>query len=219
MNKYFKMIQVDFFTFNPFQENTYILSDETKECIIIDPGCYEPSEKEKLASFIENQNLKPVKLINTHCHIDHVLGNSFVAEKYKLQLELNLLEIPLLRAVGSYASQFGIFCEPSPEPFALIKEGDVIQFGNSLLTIIFTPGHSPGSLCFYNEKEKLLISGDVLFQMSIGRTDLPGGDYDMLIKSIREKLFVLKDDVKVYPGHGSATTIGFEKANNPFLMI
>lgn len=209
---------VDFFTFNPFQENTYILSDETKQCIIIDPGCYDSNEKDELAAFIENQKLKPVKLINTHCHIDHVLGNKFIADKYNLQLELNFLEIPLLRAVGNYASMYGIYCDPSPEPFALLKEGDVLKFGNTSLQILLTPGHSPGSICLYNEKEKLLIAGDVLFQMSIGRTDLPGGDYDTLIKSIREKLFILPDDVKVCPGHGPATTIGFEKKNNPFLQ-
>ena len=211
------MIKIDSFTFNPFQENTYVLSDETKDCLIIDPGCYDSFEKDELVSLIENQNLKPVKLLNTHCHVDHVLGNKFIADKYKLQIELNFLEIPLLRAVTEYAPQYGIFCEPSPEPFALLNEGDTIKFGNSELKILFTPGHSPGSICFYHEKEEFIISGDVLFQMSIGRTDLPGGDYNTLIKSIREKLFVLDDEVKVYPGHGPMTTIGFEKKNNPFL--
>ncbi|MFI5218091.1 MAG: MBL fold metallo-hydrolase [Bacteroidia bacterium] len=212
------MIQVDFFTFNPFQENTYILSDETKECVIIDPGCYESFEKDELSAFIENQKLNPVKLLNTHCHIDHVLGNNFIAGKYKLQLELNFLEIPLIRAVSDYAPQYGIFCEPSPEPFALLNEGDLVKFGKSELKILFTPGHSPGSICFYCEKEEFVIGGDVLFQMSIGRTDLPGGDYDTLIKSIREKFFVMDDDVKVYPGHGPFTTVGYEKKNNPFLI-
>ena len=209
---------VDYFTFNPFQENTYILSDETRQCIIIDSGCYDSNEKDELSSFIENQKLKPVKLLNTHCHIDHVLGNKFVADKYKLQLELNFLEIPLIRAVADYAPQYGIFCEPSPEPFALLNENDIVKFGNSELKVLFTPGHSPGSICFYAEKDKIIISGDVLFQMSIGRTDLPGGDYDTLIKSIREKLFTLPGDVKVYPGHGPVTTIGYEKSNNPFLV-
>lgn len=211
------MIQVDFFTFNPFQENTYILSDETKECVIIDPGCYESFEKDELKVFIETQKLKPVKLLNTHCHIDHVLGNNFIAGKYKLQLELNFLEIPLIRAVSDYAPQYGIFCEPPPEPFAMLNESDVVKFGNSELKILFTPGHSPGSICFYSETDKIIISGDVLFQMSIGRTDLPGGDYDTLLKSIREKLFTLPDEVEVYPGHGPKTSIGFEKRNNPFL--
>jgi len=211
------MIQIDFFTFNPFQENTYILSDETKECLVIDPGCYDSFEKDELERFITDQNLKPVKLLNTHCHIDHVLGNKFVADKYKLPLELNSKEVPLLKAVKEYAPQYGIYCEPSPEAAVFLNEGDRVRFGNSELKVLFTPGHSPGSICFFNEKEKFIISGDVLFQMSIGRTDLPGGDYDTLIKSIREKLFVLDDDIKVYPGHGPMTNIGFEKKNNPFL--
>lgn len=211
------MIQVDFFTFNPFQENTYILSDETKECVIIDPGCYDSGEKDELSSFIENQKLKPVKLLNTHCHIDHVLGNNFIAGKYKLQVELNFLEIPFLKAVVDYAPQYGIFCEPSPEPFALLNEDDVVKFGNSELKVLFTPGHSPGEICLYSASGKFVIAGDVLFQMSIGRTDLPGGNYDTLIKSIREKLFTLPDEVTVYSGHGPSTNIGFEKKNNPFL--
>jgi hydroxyacylglutathione hydrolase len=213
------MIKIDFFTYNPFQENTYILSDETKECIIIDPGCYESFEKDELASFIENQKLKPVKLINTHCHIDHVLGNKFVSDKYNLRVELNSLEVPLLDAIPAYGPQYGIFCEPTPEPFTFLNEGENIKFGNCELKILHTPGHSPGSICLYNEKEKFAISGDVLFQMSIGRTDIPGGNYETLIRSIREKLFLLTDDYKIYPGHGPATTIGYEKRNNPFLNV
>ncbi len=212
------MIKVDFFTFNPFQENTYILSDETGECIIIDPGCYSPAEKDELKSFLENQHLKPVRLLNTHCHIDHVLGNKFVADTYALQLELHLMEIPLLRAVTEYGPQYGIFPEPVPEPTVLIQEGDLVKFGNVSLRVLFTPGHSPGSICFYDETARVLVSGDVLFQMSIGRTDLPGGDYNQLISSITNVLFRLPDDVIVYPGHGPSTTIGFEKKNNPFLI-
>jgi hydroxyacylglutathione hydrolase len=212
------MLKIDFFTFNPFQENTYILHDESGQCIIIDPGCYTPSEKDELKNFIENQKLKPVRLLNTHCHIDHVLGNRFVADTYGLQLELHLMELPLLRAVTEYGPQYGIFPEPFPEPTLLISEGDEIKFGNTKLKVLFTPGHSPGSICFYDESGKTIVSGDVLFQMSIGRTDMPGGSYNQLIKSIQEVLFRLPDDVKVYPGHGPYTTIGFEKKNNPFLI-
>jgi len=212
------MLKIDFFTFNPFQENTYLLHDETGQCIIIDPGCYTPAEKDELKNFIENQKLKPVRLINTHCHIDHVLGNRFVADTYGLQLELHLMELPLLRAVTEYGPQYGIFPEPFPEPTLLISEGDQINFGNSKLKVLFTPGHSPGSICFYDEAGKTIVSGDVLFQMSIGRTDMPGGNYNQLIKSIQEVLFRLPDDVRVYPGHGPYTTIGFEKKNNPFLL-
>lgn len=211
------MLKIDCLTFNPFQENTYILYDETKDCIIIDPGCYDYEEKQELKNFIENKQLKPVRLLNTHCHIDHVLGNKFIADTYKLQLELHLMEIPLLRAVTAYGPQYGIYPEAVPEPTLLIKEGTIIKFGNTSLKVILTPGHSPGSLCFYCEADKKIVSGDVLFQMSIGRSDLPGGDYNQLIKSIKENLFDLPDDVTVYPGHGPTTTIGFEKKNNPFL--
>lgn len=211
-------MKTDYFTYNPFQENSYVLHDETSECIIIDPGCYTPAEKEELKGFIIQQKLKPVRLINTHCHIDHVLGNRFIADTFKLQLEVHLMEMPLLRAVAEYGPQYGIFPEEIPEPVLLLSENDMVKFGNTMLKIFFTPGHSPGSLCFYNEKDKVLIGGDVLFQMSIGRTDLPGGNYQQLIRSIKEVLFNLPDEVKVYPGHGPPTTIGFEKANNPFLL-
>ena len=211
------MLQVDYFTFNPFQENTYILSDETKNCIIIDPGCYSPAEKDELSSFISRQQLNPVRLLNTHCHIDHVLGNRYVADTYGLQLELHLMEIPLLRAVTEYGPQYGIFPDPVPEPTVLIREGDEIVFGHTRLKVLLTPGHSPGSLCFYDETSLTLISGDVLFLQSIGRTDLPGGDYNQLISSINKVLFTLPDEVKVFPGHGPSTSLGFEKKNNPFL--
>lgn len=211
------MIHVQTFTFNPFAENSYVLSDETQECIIIDPGCYDQKEQQILSDYIKAQNLKPVRLINTHCHIDHVLGNAFVAREWNLQLEINFLEIPLLRAVTDYGPSYGIYCEPFPEPFAYLNEGDVVKFGNSCLNVIHTPGHSPGSLCFVSDKQQFVVAGDVLFHMSIGRTDLPGGDYDTLIQSISEKLYQLPDTFKVYPGHGQATSIGFEKKNNPFV--
>ncbi|MBL7930103.1 MAG: MBL fold metallo-hydrolase [Bacteroidia bacterium] len=211
------MIHLEKFTFNPFAENTYVLSDETSECIIIDAGCYDQKEQQILKDYIKSQNLKPLKLINTHCHIDHVLGNAFVAREWKLQLELNFLEIPLLRAVADYGPSYGIYCEPSPEPFAYLNEGEVVKFGNSILKIIHAPGHSPGSLCFVSDEQQFVIAGDVLFQMSIGRTDLPGGNYDTLIQSISQKLYRLPDNYKVFPGHGPPTSIGFEKKNNPFV--
>lgn len=211
------MIRIETFTFNPFAENTYVLSDETGESIIIDPGCYDHKEQKVLSDYIESHSLKPVRLLNTHCHIDHVLGNAFAARKWKLQLELNFLEIPLLRAVADYGPSYGIYCEPSPEPFAYLNDGDQVKFGNSILNVIHTPGHSPGSLCFISDEQHFVIAGDVLFQMSIGRTDLPGGNYDTLIHSISEKLYRLPDSFKIYPGHGPPTSIGFEKKNNPFV--
>ena len=210
-------MQLKYFTFNPFQENTYILFDETNEAVIIDPGCYDAEEKKILFDFIKSEKLNPVRLLNTHCHIDHVLGNKFVSDAFGLKPEIHPIELPLLKAVSQYGANYGIFAEPSPEPLTTLEENKTIQFGTTVLTMIFSPGHSPGSICFYNEATKILIGGDVLFRMSIGRTDLPGGDMDTLLKSIREKLFTLPGDVVVYPGHGPSTTIAFEQLNNPFL--
>jgi hydroxyacylglutathione hydrolase len=211
------MIRIDFFTFNPFQENTYILSDETKECIIIDPGCYSPPEKKEIAEFIRANELKPVKLILTHSHIDHVLGNAFIFESYGLKPVMHKLEAPALQQVLQYGHIYGIHADPSPEPELFIDEGNAVEFGNSKLDVLFTPGHSPGSISLVNHHQQFILSGDVLFYGSIGRTDLPGGDYDTLIASIKNKLLPLGDDFKVYSGHGPATDIGFERKNNPFI--
>ena len=207
------------FTFNPFQENTYILHDETKECIIIDPGCFTQEEKDKLVQFISDNELKPVRLINTHCHLDHIFGNHFVSTKYNLELEIHRGELPVLEAVPMVCRNYGIpFSEPEVKPGRFIEEGEEIKFGNTVLKTLFTPGHSPASLSFFCEKDKYVIAGDVLFYGSIGRTDLPGGDFQTLISVIKEKIFPLGDDVKVYSGHGPATTVGFEKSSNPFLQ-
>jgi hydroxyacylglutathione hydrolase len=213
------MTLVATFTFNPFQENTYILYDDSKECIIIDPGCYDEGEKLELAVFIEQNGLKPVRLINTHCHIDHVFGNHFIITKYNLPLEIHEGELSVLNAVQQVSMMYGIpFDDPIPIVDKFIKEGEIIKFGNSKLEAIFTPGHSPASLSFYCKEAGFLIAGDVLFYGSIGRTDLPGGNFNTLISSIKDKLFQLGDDVEVYPGHGQKTTIGFEKRTNPFLV-
>lgn len=212
------MISIQSFTFGPFQENTYVLYDETSECIVIDPGCYDDDERKQLADFIENKKLKPVKLINTHCHLDHVFGNGFIADKYNLKLEINKQDKVVLDAFLMTASLYNLQAQPSPPPAVYLEEGDKVKFGNSELEILFTPGHSPGSITFYNRSQKFMIAGDVLFYGSIGRTDLPGGDYNTLISSIKNKLFPLGDDFTVYNGHGSSTTIGFERKNNPFLV-
>lgn len=211
------MIEIQAFTFNPFQENTFVLYDETKECIIIDPGCYSQAEKKALSDFIETKGLKPVKLLNTHCHIDHILGNKYVSEKYGLLPEFNEKDLEILQATTVYGPSMGIKVEQSPLPVNFLDEGDVIEFGNSKLDVIFTPGHCPGEICFYSTSQKIVIGGDVLFYGSIGRTDLPGGDYATLIHSIKTKLLPLGDDYTVYPGHGPETTIGLEKRQNPFL--
>lgn len=211
------MIQIEAFTFNPFQENTFVLYDETKECVIIDPGCYSDSEKSELADFIEKNELKPVHLLNTHCHIDHILGNKFISEKYGLLPQFNEKEVEILLATTAYGPSMGIHVDASPIPENYLDEGDIVKFGNSQLEIIFTPGHCPGEICFYHTGQKFVIGGDVLFYGSIGRTDLPGGDYASLINSIKTKLLPLGDDYVVYPGHGPETNIGLEKRQNPFL--
>lgn len=211
------MIQIQHFVFNPFQENTYILSDESKECVIIDPGCSNESEKKELIEFIQEEELKPVRLLNTHCHIDHIFGNAFVAKKYNLGLEIHREDLEVLHSLPQVSHLYGFNAEESIEPKNFLNEGDKITFGNSTLDVIFTPGHSPGSVCFINKEGRFVIGGDVLFFRSIGRTDLPGGDHATLLKSIREKVFMLDNDFVVFPGHGQQTEIGFEKENNPFL--
>lgn len=212
------MITIASFTFNPFQENTFVLFDESKEAVIIDPGCYAQAEKEILSDFIEKKELKPVRLLNTHCHIDHVLGNKYIAERYHLVLEMHKGEIPVLEAVVQYGSMMGLQVEESPAPGKFIDENDVIEFGNSKLEIRFTPGHSPASICFYSEADEFIIAGDTLFQGSIGRTDLPGGNMDTLMKSIERELLSLPDDTRVYPGHGPHTTVGAERKSNMFIL-
>lgn len=212
------MLKVHKHTFNPFQENTYIIEDESKECVIIDPGCNNDKERNQLVQTIQANGLKPVKLLNTHCHIDHFPGNKFVCETYGLLPEFHEVELQVMYAALDYQALFGFKLEASPEPKNYLKEGDVVKFGNSAFQVFFTPGHSPGSLSFYSEPDKLIISGDVLFQGSVGRFDLPGASGKVLFKSIMEKLMVLPDDVKVYSGHGPETFIGVERRNNPYLQ-
>ncbi len=212
------MISIKEFTFSPFEENTYVLYDETKECIIIDPGCYDTHEKKELDSFIDKNGLKPVKLINTHCHLDHVFGNEFVVNTYDIPFEIHRGELPVLAAFRKSCERYGIpLKNDSPPPTGFIEEGDYVTFGKSKLLALFTPGHSPASLSFYSKEDKFVIAGDVLFFDSIGRTDLPGGSLETLIKSIVTKFYPLGDDVKVYSGHGKSTTVGRERKQNPFL--
>ena len=211
------MLQIKSFTFNPFSENTYVLYDDTSEAIIIDPGCYEREEKAELFDFIKTQKLIPTKLLNTHCHIDHVLGNAYAINTYDIPLWFHKNEEPVLRAVTSYASNYGFPSYQDSKANHYIKEGEDIKFGNIRLKAILVPGHAPGHLVFYHEESRICIGGDTLFQGSIGRTDLPGGDHETLLTAIKEKLFILPEDVVVYPGHGPTTTIGYEKLNNPFV--
>jgi hydroxyacylglutathione hydrolase len=212
------MIKLKHFTFNPYQENTYVLYDDTLECVIIDPGMLDAREQNQLVAFIKDQKLKPTLLLNTHCHIDHVLGNKFVYDMWSLKPQFHQGELIVLQAVAGYAPQMGINYELSPEPEVFLEETGTVSFGNSSLQLIFAPGHSPAHLCFYAKDDNFLIGGDVLFYTSVGRSDLPGGNHDLLIKNIKEKLFVLPDNCTVFPGHGQETTIGFEKINNPYLQ-
>lgn len=211
------MINIKQFAFNPYRENTYVLFDESGSCVIIDPGMYDGNEQNEFVNFINGAGLTPVLLLNTHCHIDHVLGNKFVFDNWGLKPQFNRGELPILEAIPGYAPQMGMNYELSPLPDVFLGESGQVSFGNSVLDLIFAPGHSPAHLCFYSEADSFLIGGDVLFYNSIGRTDLPGGNHEQLLNSIRQNLFILPDDTKVFPGHGPSTTIGYEKQHNPFL--
>ena len=212
------MIKIKQFTFNPVRENTYILFDETNDCVIIDPGMYDSDEQNIFYRFIKDNNLNPVLLLNTHCHYDHVFGNKFVFDNWSLKPQFHKGELIVLQSIPGYVPQMGLNYELSPEPEVFLPESGSVTFGSSVLELIFAPGHSPAHLCFYSRADNFLIGGDVLFYNSIGRTDLPGGNHNQLINSIRQNLFILPDDCEVFPGHGPATTIGFEKQHNPFLQ-
>lgn len=212
------MVQIHSLVFNPFQENTYILYDETKECAIIDAGMYSSDEQAKLVKTIETLDLKPVIALQTHLHIDHVFGCSFILEKYGLAPQAHIADEFILENTKSYARQFGVNLKETPPALGgYLEEGDEVKFGNTVLKVIHVPGHSPGGVLFYNLQLGILVSGDVLFKGSIGRSDLSGGNQHELISGIQAKVMVLPDDVIVYPGHGSSTTIGFERISNPFL--
>jgi hydroxyacylglutathione hydrolase len=213
------MLTVKTFIFNPVQENSYILYNEEKQCCIIDPGCYFENESKELRSFVQNSGLTPVLLLNTHCHLDHVFGNKFVHEEWGLPLHIHENEKPLLDYAPESARIWQMPFENYSGPINYLKEGETVSIGKDSLDILFTPGHSPGSLSFYSEDSGFVIDGDVLFHFSIGRSDLPGGDFETLFQSIQTKLFTLPDETKVYSGHGSMTTIGLEKMNNPFVKL
>lgn len=211
------MINLIYFTFNPFQENTYVLYDETKEAVIIDPGCFTQQEFDFFADSLASEGLTPVRLLNTHCHLDHIGGNQFVMDRYKLKLEAHELDLPTLHQATLSAKMYGIneFI-PSPEPDIFIDENDIIHFGNSTLSIKFVPGHAPGHIVFYAEEEGFVICGDTIFKGSMGRTDLPGGNESTLISRVKSEILTLPEKTLLYPGHGPSTTVGEEKRTNPF---
>ena len=209
---------IKIFTFNPIQENTYVVHDETGEAIVIDAGCYFDEEKIKLKSYIDEQGLTLKRVLNTHLHFDHQFGNKFLFETYGILPEAHPADESLLQGVIARAMIYGFPIQEDAQKLGnYLSEHQEIKFGNTVLRCILIPGHSPGHLVFYNEKEHILFGGDVLFRGSIGRTDLEQGDHAELIKNITEKLLVLPDQTIVYPGHGPATTIGEEKKSNPFL--
>ncbi len=206
------------FTFNPFRENTYLVYDETNEAVIIDAGCLDIGEKHKLENFISDNNLQLKRVLNTHLHIDHQFGNKYLFETYGLKPEACMEDEFLLENVKVQAAMFGLpMNETAQEIGNNINDNQEIKFGNSTLKALHCPGHSPGSMCFYSESNGLLFAGDVLFQGSIGRTDLQKGDYATLIRSITTRLMPLPDSTVVYCGHGESTTIGEEKRSNPYL--
>ena len=211
------MIHVEIFPFSPIQENTYVLYNEKGNALIIDPGCYFSAEQETLKDFLHSKQLTPVQLLNTHCHLDHVFGNKWVHKQYGLELFLHKDEEIMLAVAPESGKKWGLPFENYTGPLHFLQEGDTIHLDDDELMIIAAPGHSPGSLCFYCKAQGFIIGGDVLFRNSIGRTDLPGGNHALLLKNIREKLFVLPDETIVYSGHGEPTTIGYEKKNNMHL--
>jgi glyoxylase-like metal-dependent hydrolase (beta-lactamase superfamily II) len=211
------MIKIEKFVVNPLGENSFIVSDETGECIFIDPGFYFSEEHDEIKAYVAENNLKPVKITNTHCHFDHIMGVEFVRKEYTVPLCAHRDDAFWIGNAVEQAKRFGFNMNPVQPINEFLVENETIKFGNTELVVIHVPGHSPGHVVFYNKEAEVLIAGDVLFYGSIGRTDLPGGNYEQLITNIKTKLFVLPDSTKVYCGHGPETTIGFEKSSNPFL--
>lgn len=213
-------MNIKIFEFNPIAVNTYVLYDETGECVIVDAACFFPNEQQELLSFINNNKLVVKHLLNTHLHFDHVFGVNFMEEQFDVKMKAHKADEFLLASMQQQMAMFGFPANGKyiPTMGEYIDENDIIEFGNQKLSIMSVPGHSPGSIVFYNKKENLVISGDVLFNGSIGRTDLPQGDHNLLIDGIKTKLLVLPEDTVVYPGHGPSTTIKGEKQMNPFLQ-
>jgi hydroxyacylglutathione hydrolase len=213
------MLTVKAFVFSPVQENTYVVYNGKNECCVIDPGCYSGKERKELQNFIVENHLAPKYLLNTHCHLDHVFGNKFIYDQYKTPLHIHREEKRVLAYAPISGQQWNLPFDPYQEELQFLAEGDIVKLGEDELEVLFTPGHSPGHISFYSRADQFILSGDVLFRKSIGRTDLPGGNFETLARSITEKLFVLPDEVIVYSGHGDPTTIGYEKKHNPFVAI
>ncbi|WP_128548411.1 MBL fold metallo-hydrolase [Larkinella soli] len=211
------MVQVQTFVFSPLAENTYVLYDDTREAVIIDPGCYTRQEQEDLSGFIKRHGLTPVKLLNTHAHIDHVLGNAWVKRQFGIDIYLHENELQVLKWSQVMAPAFGVPAYEEAGVDHFLIPGQTVAFGKASLEIRFVPGHAPGHVAFVNHADRFVIGGDVLFKGSIGRTDFPLCDFETLANSIRTQFYTLPDDFTVYPGHFDSTTIGREKKSNPFV--
>ncbi len=211
-------MQVKRFVNNPFQEITYLLYDDTKEAVLIDCGCSNAKERERILDYITKKELKLVKLLNTHLHIDHIAGNAFIKEQFNLDPIAHKGDLPIYEQAPQQARAFGFPLDETPPPIhTFLEEGDLILFGSQKLEILHVPGHSPGSICFLNRKQGILIAGDVIFQNSIGRADLWEGDMNLLINGIKTKILTLDNEVIIAPGHGNTTTVGEERQYNPYL--
>ncbi len=211
------MLHIKSFTFNPFEENTYLIYDESGEATLIDPGCYEVEEQLDLLDFITEKKLKVTQLINTHCHVDHVLGNFWAKKTFSLPLGIHQNEVPVLKSVEVYGPNYGFNNYQSTEADYFLKEGEQLKVGKESLEILFVPGHAPGHLVFYHKPSHQAIVGDTIFRGSIGRTDLPGGNHQLLLTKIKSELLTLPDETVLFPGHGPSTTVAYEKASNPFV--
>lgn len=214
------MTYIQTFTFNPFAENTYILYDEeSREAVLVDPGCYTAHERDEVLAFIRKHQLSIVAIWNTHCHLDHVFGNHWAQQTFQAPLLVHEQEQFNLDNIALVCGYFGFAPFDAGKPDAYLKDGDILQVGTAHFQVLHTPGHSPGHVVFYNAAEGYCINGDVLFRLGIGRTDLPGGNHQALVNSIRQQMYTLPDNTLVYTGHGESTTIGFEKQHNPFVRI
>lgn len=211
------MLKIQSFVFNPFSENTFIIWDsESSEAAIIDPGCNDDNEREEVDNFLHANSLRLKYIINTHCHIDHIFGNSYIKEKYNAIFLAPEMDVPLMDLMIGVAKVYAVELTPSPKPDQTIVDEQKFVLGKTEGRFLFTPGHTQGEVCLYFERDKVCFTGDVLFNKSIGRTDLPGGSYETIIASIENKLFTLPENVVIYPGHGAPSTIGEEKNENPF---
>jgi hydroxyacylglutathione hydrolase len=213
----FAMLYIKSFTFNPFQENTYLAYDDRGSAVLIDPGCHTESERKELEDFVISKELKVLHLLNTHCHIDHVLGNAWAKNRFGIPLWIHEKEIPVLKSVEVYAPNYGFQGYESTEAEYFLTEGQEFEVGEELLKVLFVQGHAPGHVAFYHEKSRQCIAGDTLFRGSIGRTDLPGGNHALLLEKIKTQLFSLPAETVIYSGHGPETKVGFEKIYNPFV--